>query len=136
MGLFCQLSVVKIGIDEKSFNEFLYFLELFTTVFCVCNYSVQTERNYTVGTKRLCCELPQISLIKFLVFLFSFVHMVSTGKFLLQMLQTKVAFKHTEDTVMHRIEVAMGTGFGIDFPENEQICSFIDFQVFVGNIMI
>ena len=55
--------MLKIGIDEETFNEFLYFLELFTTG----NYIVQTQRNYSVGTKGL-CKLPQISLIKFLVF--------------------------------------------------------------------
>jgi len=77
--------VLKIGIDEETFNEFLYFLELFTTVFCVANYNVQTERNYTVGTKGLCSTdlFNEVSLI--------FVHMVSTGEFLLQLLQTKVA---------------------------------------------
>ena len=50
------------------------------------------------------------------------VHIVSTGEFLLQMLQTKDALF----TAFHCILVDFK--FGIDFPENEQICSFMDFS--------
>ena len=49
---FCQL-VLKLGIDEKTFNEFLYFLELFTTG----NYIVQTQRELHCGTLQGLCEL-------------------------------------------------------------------------------
>ena len=89
-------------MDEETFNEFLYFLELFTTVFCVSNYFFRVsnyftivfcvaitmyklKENYTVGTKGLCSTdfFNEVSLI--------FIHMVSTGEFLLQLLQTKVA---------------------------------------------
>ena len=31
---FCQL-VLKLGIDEETFNEFLYFLEPFTSLLCI-----------------------------------------------------------------------------------------------------
>ena len=48
MGLFfCQL-VLKLGIDEETFNEFLYFLELFTTVFCVSNYFFCVSNYFTI----------------------------------------------------------------------------------------
>ena len=48
--------------------------------------------------------------------------MVSTGKILLQLLQTKVALF----TAFHCIPVDFM--FGIDLPENEQICNFMDFS--------
>ena len=86
--------MLKIGIDEETFNEFLYFLELFTTVFCVANYNVQTERELYCGKLKGC--VPQISFNEVSLI---FVHMVYTGKFLLQMLQTKVASIYWISTV-------------------------------------
>ena len=73
------------------------------------------KENYTVGTKGLCSTdlFNEVSLI--------FVHMVSTGEILLQLLQTKVALF----TAFHCIPVDFM--FGIDLPENEQICNFMDF---------
>ena len=63
------------------------------------------KENYTVGTKGLCSTdfFNEVSLI--------FVHMVSTGEFLLQLLQTKVALF----TAFHCILVDFK--FGIDLQE-------------------
>ena len=59
-------------------------------------WQLQCKGNYTVGTKGLCSTdfFNEVSLI--------FVHMVSTGKFLLQLLQTKVAL-FTAFHCIHRI---------------------------------
>ena len=78
---FCQL-VLKIGIDEKTFNEFLYFLELFTTVFCVGNYKGHTK---AVWTSTMVLQMLGID------FGWYGFYRVSTGKIFLLELQMKFA---------------------------------------------
>ena len=70
--------------------------------------------NYTVGTKGLCSTdlFNEVSLI--------FIHMVCTGKFLLQMLQMKFAS-------IYSFGVLVDFKFSMDFPEN-----WVNMQLLIG----